>query len=98
MAGVLFLGLHSRRARVCASACTMNDTRAAIAIASGRRRRFREGAIATFPLMPGLFAFGLAFGTVAARQGFSLLDAVAMSAIVFSGVAQIIVVDPGRRS
>ena len=36
---------------------------------------FREGAVATFPLMPGLFAFGMAFGTVAARKGFSLLDA-----------------------
>jgi 4-azaleucine resistance transporter AzlC len=53
----------------------------------------REGVIATLPLMPGLFAFGMAFGTVAARKGFSLFDAVAMSAIVFSGVAQIIVVD-----
>ena len=58
---------------------------------------FREGVVATFPLMPGLFAFGMAFGTVAARQGFSLLDAVAMSAIVFSGVAQIIVVDSWPR-
>ncbi len=54
---------------------------------------FREGVIATLPLMPGLFAFGMAFGTVAARQGFSLFEAVAMSAIVFSGVAQIIVVE-----
>ena len=43
-----------------------------------------------------LFAH-MAFGTVAARQGFSLLDAVAMSAIVFSGVAQIIVVDAWPR-
>ena len=58
---------------------------------------FREGVIATLPLMPGLFAFGMAFGTVAARQGFSLFDAVAMSAIVFSGVAQIIVVDAWPR-
>ena len=58
---------------------------------------FREGVLATLPLTPGLFAFGMAFGTVAARQGFSLLDAVAMSAIVFSGVAQIIVVDAWPR-
>ena len=58
---------------------------------------FRQGAIATLPIMPGLFAFGMAFGTVAARQGFSLFDAVAMSAIVFSGVAQIIVVDAWPR-
>ena len=53
--------------------------------------------IATLPLMPGLFAFGMAFGTVAARQGFSLFDAVVMSALVFSGVAQIIVVDAWPR-
>lgn len=54
---------------------------------------FREGAFATFPLTPGLFAFGMAFGTVAARKGFTLLDAEMMSAIVFSGVAQIVVVE-----
>ena len=54
---------------------------------------FREGVIATLPLMPGLFAFGMAFGTVAARKGFSLFDAEVMSAVVFAGVAQIIVVD-----
>lgn len=54
---------------------------------------FREGVVATLPMVPGLFAFGMAFGTVAARKGFSLFDAIAMSAIVFSGVAQIIVVD-----
>jgi len=54
---------------------------------------FREGARATLPLMPGLFAFGMAFGTVAARKGFSLFDAVTMSAVVFAGVAQIVVVE-----
>jgi predicted branched-subunit amino acid permease len=54
---------------------------------------FREGAMATMPLMPGLFAFGMAFGTVAARKGFTLLEAVTMSAIVFSGVAPIVVVE-----
>src|SRR4029078_2840218 len=58
---------------------------------------FGEGVISTLPLTPGLFAFGMAFGTVAARQGFTLVDAVAMSAIVFSGVAQIIVVDAWPR-
>ncbi|MBI3704570.1 MAG: AzlC family ABC transporter permease [Rhizobiales bacterium] len=54
---------------------------------------FREGVIATLPLMPGLFAFGIAFGTVAARKGFSLFEAEVMSAFVFAGVAQLIVVD-----
>lgn len=54
---------------------------------------FREGVVATLPLMPGLFAFGMAFGTVAARKGFTLIEAETMSAVVFAGVAQIIVVD-----
>jgi 4-azaleucine resistance transporter AzlC len=54
---------------------------------------FRAGVIATLPLMPGLFAFGMAFGTVAARKGFTLVEAETMSAVVFAGVAQIIVVD-----
>ncbi len=54
---------------------------------------FREGAGATLPLLPGLCAFGLAFGTVAAGRGLGLFEAVIMSATVYSGVAQIIVVD-----
>jgi 4-azaleucine resistance transporter AzlC len=54
---------------------------------------FREGAAATLPLLPGLFAFGIAFGTVAARKGFSLFDACLMSATVYAGVAQIVVVE-----
>jgi len=53
---------------------------------------FREGVVATLPLMPGLFGFGMAFGTVAARQHFTLAEAETMSAVVFAGVAQIIVV------
>ncbi|HZD89283.1 MAG TPA: AzlC family ABC transporter permease [Pseudolabrys sp.] len=53
---------------------------------------FREGVMATLPLMPGLFGFGMAFGTVAARKGFTLAEAETMSAVVFAGVAQIIVV------
>ena len=32
---------------------------------------FRQGALEILPLSPGLFAFGLAFGTVAARKGFT---------------------------
>lgn len=54
---------------------------------------FRNGAWTILPLMPGLFAFGVAFGTVAARKGFSLADALIMNATVFSGVAQMIVVE-----
>ena len=54
---------------------------------------FRLGAWQILPLMPGLFAFGLAFGTVAARKGFSLLDALMMSGTVYAGVAQLIVLE-----
>ena len=54
---------------------------------------FREGAWTILPLMPGLFAFGLAFGTVAARKGFSLLDALAMSGTVYAGVAQLVALE-----
>ena len=54
---------------------------------------FREGAVATLPLLPGLCAFGIAFGTVAAGRGLSLFEACIMSATVYAGVAQIIVVD-----
>ena len=45
------------------------------------------------PLLPGLIAFGFAFGTVAARKGFSLFEAIMMSATVYAGVAQIVVVE-----
>lgn len=54
---------------------------------------FRQGALATLPLMPGLFAFSMAFGTVAARKGFTLFEAILMSGTVYSGVAQVIVVE-----
>ena len=54
---------------------------------------FRQGALEILPLMPGLFAFGLAFGTVAARKGFSLVDALAMSATVYAGVAQLVALE-----
>ncbi len=54
---------------------------------------FRLGAWQILPLMPGLFAFGLAFGTVAARKGFSLLDALMMSGTVYAGVAQLVALE-----
>jgi branched chain amino acid efflux pump len=54
---------------------------------------FRLGAWTILPLMPGLFAFGMAFGTVAARRGFSLVDALLMSGTVYAGVAQLVVLE-----
>lgn len=54
---------------------------------------FRQGAFQILPLMPGLFAFGLAFGTVAARKGFTLADALLMSGTVYAGVAQLVALE-----
>lgn len=54
---------------------------------------FRLGAVGILPLLPGLFAFGMAFGTIAARKGFTLFEAVLMSATVFAGMSQVIVVE-----
>src|SRR3954454_19945434 len=88
MAGVLFWGFFFRRSCARHAPGMSNPAKTYWTFAA-----CREGAVATFPLMPGLFAFGMAFGTVAARKGFTLLDAELMSAIVFSGVAQIVVVE-----
>ncbi len=59
---------------------------------------FRLGAVATLPLLPGVFAFGVAFGTVAARNGLTLVETLLMSATVNAGTAQIVVLEswPGQ--
>lgn len=54
---------------------------------------FRHGAVSILPLLPGLFAFGMAFGTVAARKGLTLFETMSMSATVFAGMSQIIVME-----
>lgn len=54
---------------------------------------FRHGVWSMLPLLPGLAAFGMAFGTVTARKGFSLLDTLLMTGSVFAGMAQMIVMD-----
>jgi predicted branched-subunit amino acid permease len=52
---------------------------------------FRQGAWAMLPLLPGIFAFGAGFGTLAAGKGFTLLETFVMTATVFAGMAQYIV-------
>lgn len=54
---------------------------------------FRAGMIGMLPLLPGLFAFGMAFGTVAARKGLTLGETVLMNATVYAGMAQMIVME-----
>lgn len=41
------------------------------------------------PFTPGIFAYGLAFGLVAVQAKLSLMQAAAMSALVYSGSAQV---------
>jgi 4-azaleucine resistance transporter AzlC len=56
------------------------------------RAGLREGVRATLPLLPGSFAFGMAFGAVAAQKGFTLVETLAMTCIVYAGMAQMVVV------
>jgi predicted branched-subunit amino acid permease len=96
MAGVLFCGFtqrahHDRQPRLATS------PRMTISPAQTHRpprwtlHGFRLGAMAVLPLLPGVVAFGVAFGTVAARKGFTLIDAFVMSATVCAGMAQLVV-------
>ncbi len=43
--------------------------------------------------IPGTAVFGMAFGTVAAQKGLTLVEAAAMSAFVFSGAAQMVAME-----
>ena len=52
---------------------------------------FRLGAFSVLPFTPGVVAFGIAFGAVAAQKGFTLFDTFAMSATVYAGTAQLVV-------
>lgn len=44
------------------------------------------------PLLPGQFAFGMAFGALAAQKGFTLIEALAMTGIVYAGMSQFVAV------
>ncbi len=51
-----------------------------------------EGAKRCLPIEISGFAIGLVFGTLAGQAGFSVVEAALMSALVFSGAAQFVVV------
>ena len=54
---------------------------------------FRLGALAAVPVLPGLAAFAMAFGIVAARKGLSLGDALLMTGTVYAGLTQMVVLE-----
>lgn len=56
------------------------------------RHAFRLGIFSVLPLLPGIVAFGMSYGAVAAKAGVSLLDTCLMSALVFAGASQFVAV------
>jgi len=49
----------------------------------------KKGLVAALPLAPGVLVYGLVFGVLASGAGLSALEAVLMSAAVYSGSAQL---------
>lgn len=61
-------------------------------------RGFLHGARLLLPILPGLIVYALAFGTAAANRGLSFNEAVAMSAIVYAGAAQMLSLELWREA
>lgn len=57
-----------------------------------RQNSVRAGILDSLPLAIAVFAYGLSYGVMAAQAGFTLLQAVMMSALVFSGSIQLVAV------
>lgn len=57
---------------------------------SSAKTEFLAGVRATMPILPGVFPFGLIFGTLAIQAGMQRLIAQSMSALVFAGSSQFI--------
>lgn len=57
------------------------------------RAAFRAGAGAIAPILFGALPFGLIVGAISAEIGFSAAQAIGMSAIVFAGASQLIILD-----
>ena len=51
------------------------------------------GIGSTLPMLPGTAVFGMAFGTVAAQKGLTLIEAALMSALVFGGASQLVAME-----
>lgn len=66
----------------------MNTPRSFVLSPSG----LRLGIASVIALLPGVLAFGVSFGAVAAKMGLSLVDAAMMSGLVFAGAAQFVAI------
>jgi predicted branched-subunit amino acid permease len=54
---------------------------------------FRHGIRLGLPVTPGVIVFGLIVGAVAARHGFSFIHHLALRVLVYSGIAQLVVLE-----
>ena len=54
---------------------------------------FNHGVRLGLPVTPGVIAFGLVVGAVAARQDFSFIHHMALTVLVYSGVAQLVALE-----
>ncbi len=57
------------------------------------RKEFRDGFVATMPLWLADIPFGVAYALLAQTNGFTKLEAISMSLIVFAGSAQLAIID-----
>jgi predicted branched-subunit amino acid permease len=58
-----------------------------------RRHAFVAGATAVAPVLVGIAPFGLVAGVTAVGVGLSVLEAAALSVVVFAGAAQLAMID-----
>jgi predicted branched-subunit amino acid permease len=52
-----------------------------------------QGARLSLPILPGTSIFAVAFGTIAAQKGLTFFEATLMSALVYAGAAQLVVLE-----
>ena len=57
------------------------------------RAGLRHGLRLGLPVTPGVIAFGLIVGAVAARQGFSFAHHIGLTVLVYSGIAQLVAIE-----
>jgi predicted branched-subunit amino acid permease len=60
------------------------------------REGFLHGARLALPVIPGLVVFCLAFGTAAGQRGLTATETVAMSAVVYAGISQMLALELWR--
>ena len=53
-----------------------------------QRPPFRDGLIASLPIVLGYFPIAFSFGVAATRAGFSATEAFALSLIIYAGASQ----------